>query len=97
MSNYMIDIELPKIFDFDFIQLIPQQRAFVSKMLEKGVIKNYSLSSDRSRLWVVVEVNSPEDVKKLVRSFPIFSFIKYEVHNLLFHEANINIPQLWLN
>jgi hypothetical protein len=93
----MIDIELPNKIGYDFIQLIPEQRAFVSKMMEKGIIKNYSLSSDRARLWVVVEVNTLEDAKKVVRAFPIFSFIKYEIHYLLFHETNINIPQLWLN
>jgi muconolactone delta-isomerase len=93
----MIDIELPDEIGYDFIQLIPKQRAFVSSMLEKGIIKNYSLSSDRSKLWVVVEVNSLEEVKNVIRSFPVFSFIKYKIHDLLFHEANVNVPQLWLN
>jgi muconolactone delta-isomerase len=93
----MIDIELPQKFGLDFIQLIPQQRAFVAQMMEKGIIKNYSLSSDRARLWVVVEVDSFEEAKNVVGSFPVFSFIKYKIFNLMFHEANINIPQLWLN
>jgi muconolactone delta-isomerase len=97
MSNFMIDIELPEKLGYDFIQFIPKQRAFISKMLEKGVIRNYSLSSDRSRLWVVVEVDSVEEVKNVVRSFPVFSFIKYKIHDLLFHEGNIHIPHLWLN
>jgi hypothetical protein len=93
----MIDIELPDKIGYNFIQLIPEQRAYINKMMEKGIIKNYSLSYDRSRLWVVVEVNTLEEVKNVVRSFPIFSFIKFKIHNLLFHEANVNIPQLWLN
>jgi muconolactone delta-isomerase len=97
MSNYMVDIELPDQMGYDFIQLIPKQRAFISKMLEKGTIKNYSLSTDRTRLWVVMEVNTLEEVNNVVRSFPVFSFIKYKIHNLLFHETNMNIPQLWLN
>ena len=97
MNDYMVDIELPEKMEYDFIQLIPKQRAFVARMLEKGIIRNYSLSSDRSRLWIVMEVDSPEEVKNVIRSFPIYQFIKYKIHNLLFHEANINIPQLWLN
>jgi muconolactone delta-isomerase len=97
MSNFMVDIELPDKIGYDFIQLIPEQRAYIDKLLEKGVIKNYSLSADRSRLWAVIEGNSLDEVKNVVRSFPLFSYIKYKIHNLLFHESNINIPQLWLN
>jgi len=93
----MIEINLPETLNPEFIELIPSQRKFIDKMMKKGVIINYSLSFDRSKLWVVVLSNSITEVKNLIGSFPIFCFIKFRISNLLFHEANNQVPQFWLN
>lgn len=97
MSYFMIDIELPKTITPEFVELIPHQRKFIDRMMKKGMIISYSLSFDRSKLWVVVLANSPTEVNNIIGSFPIFCFIKFKVNNLLFHEANSQVPQFWLN
>jgi hypothetical protein len=98
MENYMIDIDLPPFFDEDFVKLIPHQRKFVDNMVKKGVIVNYSLSLDRSKLWLVVSAKNVHDVKNIIGSFPIFNFIKFKIYDLLFHETSFNtVPHLWLN
>jgi muconolactone delta-isomerase len=97
MSSYMVDIELPKILNDDFIELIPKQRAYIDRMMKKGIILSYSVSFDRSRLWVIVAADSIQDVKNILGSFPIFNYIKFSIFNLLFHEANTLVPQFWLN
>ena len=93
----MIEITLPDTMTSEFIELIPSQRKFIDKMMKKGVIISYSLSFDRSKLWVVVLSNSISEVRNLVGSFPIFCYIKFKINNLLFHEANSQVPQFWLN
>ena len=94
----MIDINLPETYDPDFMALIPQQRAFTFNMMKKGVIINYSLSVDRKKLWVILSAESVQEVKGILGSFPIFSYIKFTIHDLLFHESReIAVPHFWLN
>jgi hypothetical protein len=98
MNNFMIDIELPEVTGDDFIQLIPYQRATISKMMKRGIISQYSLSSDRRKLWVVMNAESIKDVKINLHSFPIYNYIKFRIYSLLFHESNSMVtPHFWLN
>ena len=97
MSYFMIEIELPKRITPEFLELIPHQRKFIDRMMKKGIIISYSLSFDRSKLWVVVLANSLTETKNFIGSFPIFCFIQFKINNLLFHEANNHVPQFWLN
>lgn len=98
MGNYMIDISLPETYDPEFMELIPKQRAFTYIMMKKGVIINYSLSVDRKKLWVIIAAESKREVKNILGSFPIFNYIRFTIHNLLFHESReIAVPHFWLN
>ncbi len=98
MKNYMVDIELPEIVGEEFFQLIPDQRAYINRMMREGVISNYSLSTDRNKLWVVINVISLAEVRHIVARFPIFYYIRYTIHDLLIHDSSdATMPQLWLN
>jgi len=97
MNDFMVDINLPEYFDEKLVQLIPYQRAFVYRLMQKGTIKNYSISADRQKLWVIINASSVNEVRQIIYSFPIFSFIRYKIHNLLIHDSGILVPQLWLN
>jgi hypothetical protein len=94
----MVEISLPKVMDPEFINLIPFQRSVINSMIKKGIIVNYSLSLDRGKLWVVLTAQSVTEVKSIIGSFPIFSFISFTVNELLFHEGSFNaVPHFWLN
>lgn len=98
MNSYMVDIDLPEELTPEFMNLIPYQRAYITKMMKKGNIANYSLSFDRQKLWVVVKAESSFEVKQIISDFPIFNYIRFDIHNLLFHDTNsITTPQMWLN
>jgi hypothetical protein len=98
MENFMVEISLPKVMDDEFLKLIPLQRTFINKMMKRGIIVNYSLSLDRGKLWVVFAANSVFEVKKMIGSFPIFGYIHFNIHELLFHESSSNaVPHVWLN
>lgn len=94
----MVDIDLPQTLRNEFIRLIPQQRAFVNRLMKEGVIANYSLSYDRRKLWVVINAETSSDANTIIESFPIFNYITFKINNLMFHETNhISMPQMWLN
>jgi muconolactone delta-isomerase len=94
----MADIKLPEKMDDDFVRLIPSQRAYVNRMMKKGIITSYSLSFNRRKLWVVLNADDRVNAHEIIGAFPIYPYISYELYSLLFHESNtINAPQLWLN
>ncbi|HYF02573.1 MAG TPA: hypothetical protein VEC36_04310 [Patescibacteria group bacterium] len=86
MKQYMVDIDLPMDMNHEFMELIPRQRARINKLLQQGVIANYSLSSDRSRLWVTVNAVSEADVDAVLRTFPVARFIEWTIHELMFQQ-----------
>jgi len=98
MNSYMIDVDLAERLDEEFFRLIPYQRNYIRRMMKKGVISNYSFSNDRGKLWVIVHAGSLTEVKHIIGSFPIFNYMRFQIHYLLFHETNDALkPQLWLN
>jgi muconolactone delta-isomerase len=98
MNSFMIDIDLPNVLEGNFMELVPFQRATINKMMKRGIILNYSLSSDRRKLWVVMNADSVKEIRIILATFPIYNYIRFKIYNLLFHESNsISIPQLWLN
>ena len=64
MAQYMIDISLPTEPDEEFFALVPHQRAHIDKLLEQGVVMGYSLSVDRSRLWIVLNARDEQDAER---------------------------------
>lgn len=98
MNQYMVDIELPSPPTDEFIQLIPNQRAHVNTLMGEGKIASYSLSMDRSRLWVIVNAETSEAARGIIASFPVIAFIKFRMHELAFHNSvRILRPQFSLN
>ena len=98
MKQFMIYTKLPDVLSEEFLSLVPKQRAMVYSLMRKGTIMSYSLSVDRSQLWVVMDVASEVNVIELLAEFPLIHFMKPEIHELLFHNSiHVNIPNLSLN
>ena len=98
MKIFMIDIELPEVKDEQFMQLVPQQRELVNRWLTQGIILSYTLNLSKSKLWVVGEARAKENMLGLLQQFPIYAYIKFEMHEVQFHDvAPSQMPQLWLN
>lgn len=94
----MIDIDLPSTPTEEFIELIPSQRAHVNTLMAESKIVSYSLSMDRSRLWVIVNAETSEAAREIIAAFPLIAFFKFRVHKLAFHN-NVRFlrPQFSLN
>lgn len=98
MSQWMVEIRLPENPDRYFYELIPQQRRQIDKLFRKGVIQNYTLSYDRSRLWVVMYGQTVDDVSRVIDSFPMRNYMEPEIHEVMFHQqAPVGFSQFSLN
>ena len=89
MAHYMIDISLPIDPNTEFFALIPLQRAHIEKLLEHGVVMGYSLSIDRSRLWIVMNARSEREAVEILSTFPLFKYFEPTIYPLMFHNTSL--------
>ena len=79
--------------------MIPSHRLKVNELLEEGKIKSYSLSADRSKLWVVVKAESEMEVDELLSTLPLqHRMMDYDIVPLMFSQVTYQfLPALSLN
>lgn len=87
MNQYMIEIDLPTELSPDFLSLVPAQRTLMNDLMEKRKILNYSLSSDRRKMWVIALAFSEDQVINILSEFPLLSFMDIQIHELAFYET----------
>lgn len=98
LRNYMVDIYINEDIDDRFISLIPQQRIRINELMQLGVILTYSLSLDRSRLWITMFGENEESVMKTLQTFPMMEYFSPEIYELAFHNnISYRMPELSLN
>jgi muconolactone delta-isomerase len=90
MNEYMIIIRFITSFNEEFVDLLPNQRVQINRLMEKGIITSYSLSADRGTLWVTLLATSLEAVEKTLRMMPLFKFMRYDIIELMFHNSPVH-------
>jgi muconolactone delta-isomerase len=89
MAQFMIDIELPREPNAEFFALVPLQRNHIEKLLEEGVLMGYSLSLDRSRLWIVMNARTEREAVEILSGFPLFRYFEPTIYPLMFHNTSL--------
>ena len=89
MAQYMIDISLPADPDAEFFALIPVQRAHIERLLGQGVVMGYSLSLDRSRLWIALNAGDEREAAEILSLFPLFRYFEPTMYPLMFHNTTL--------
>ena len=94
----MIILKLPGEMTEDFIRLIPKQRRHINELMDKGKVMQYSLSMDRSTVWVTMPAVSEQEVMDVLATFPLIGYMKPVIHELAFHNSVSNeLPKLIMN
>ncbi|MCI5083907.1 MAG: hypothetical protein MRY78_19575 [Saprospiraceae bacterium] len=94
---FMIEFELPEVLTEDFLELVPEQRDMVNRMLAEGQLKSYSLSLDRSTLWAVMAATSEFEVMELIAQMPLCDYMTPHISELMFHNGAEAVSQFSLN
>ena len=89
MAQFIIDIQIPMNPDEGFFELIPRQRAHIDKLLEQGTVMSYSLSLDRSRLWVTMNARTEREAIEILSAFPMFKYFEPTLYPLMFHNTSL--------
>lgn len=94
----MVTVELPEELDEQFMSLIPEQRSVVHDLMLKGTILGYALADDHSKLWITIVAQNSNEVRRTMRQFPIYPYIKAHISELAFHEhIAFQLPEMSLN
>ncbi len=98
MTTYMLTIAMPDFKDGEFLSSIPRQRLHINALMEKGVVSTYTLSADRTKLWVTVNAESAEEARGIADAFPLRKFMAVEITELTFHQsAAASLPTMSMN
>jgi hypothetical protein len=89
MAQFMIEVSIPAEPNAEFISLIRAQRAHIDKLLEQGTVMGYSLSLDRSRLWITLTARNELEALTILKTFPLYEFFELSVHALMFHNSSV--------
>ena len=98
MKNaYMVEFDLPEEFSEDFMALVPKQRYIINQMLVEGVVQNYSLSTDHSKLWTVMVSETEFELMEQIARFPLIDYMTPRISQLMFHNSAMEVMQFSLN
>ncbi|RMG84214.1 MAG: hypothetical protein D6714_08390 [Bacteroidetes bacterium] len=86
--QFMVDFTLPEILTDDFMSLIPHQRARVNHFFSEGILVNYAMSLDESKLWAVFNADSEAEVLELVLQLPLTQFMEVRISMLTFYNTS---------
>ncbi len=94
----MVEIRLPEDWPRALAELIPEQRKIVQRLLAEGTVQSYSVSADRTHVWMVLVVNeAPRGVEEIMNTFPILTFGSYTWQPLLFTNDSSSVMHYSLN
>ena len=98
MSTYMISIQLPDELTEEFISLIPKQRERIDELMNEGIILQYALAIDRSKLWITLTAKSKLKAMDILATFPLIDFMNPKFFELAFHNSvSTELPKLIMN
>lgn len=98
MNKFMIELDLPSPLTVEFFSLIPAQQYAVERLMAAGIIVNYTLSADHSKLWIIMTADSETELTRLLGTLPLIRFMKSRSHPLAFHNIGaFRMPQMILN
>ena len=98
MKTFMVEVRLPYEPPQEFFTLIPSQRAMVIDLLMKRKFLSYTLSADRSKVWIVVVAPTEFDVREMLEQQPMDKYFSYTFTELMFHDmAGTMFPAVSLN
>lgn len=94
----MVTVRLPKPIPRNMMRLLPQQRAHVNTLFQKGQALGYTLSADRGTLWIIIQAKDAVEARNIIEAMPMGTFFEYTVEALAFHQmVDLSFPVFSLN
>ncbi|MBE2247084.1 MAG: hypothetical protein IAE67_07475 [Candidatus Competibacteraceae bacterium] len=96
--NYLIEVHFSLSDDEDFISQQSYQRMAISRLMEKEVIITHAMSTDNSRLWMVMRAGNEDSVYKILQKLPLFNYMHIQIYELTPDDSPMfALPRLSMN
>ncbi|WEK34199.1 MAG: hypothetical protein P0Y53_17060 [Candidatus Pseudobacter hemicellulosilyticus] len=96
MKKFQVTIHFE--MDDTFNSLIPSHRAFINKLIEKGIVDQYVVSMETQRVWITISGDTRDIVEDYLTQSPLFQYWTYEIDELLVVDGlHYRLPALQLN
>ncbi|MBK8723189.1 MAG: hypothetical protein IPL95_13250 [Saprospiraceae bacterium] len=89
-KQFMVTFSFETALSHKFITLVPKHREKVNELMMDGKILTYSLCIESGLLWAVFEVKNEFELKKIIKTLPLSSFMEFEINQLTFHNSGAN-------
>ena len=97
-NTYLVHLSLPEIFTPRFMALIPKHRNLINELMDKNIIRSYSLDMERHNVWAFIDAKDEKEVMDILSGFPIIKDVKTKIHELAFYDAAPHgLPELIMN
>lgn len=84
----MVLAALSPTAEMDLSRSIAIQKEKVHELMNKGLLRSYSLSADFEKVYMVLEAESEIQVIQILAEFPMISLLKSEINHLCFHRSH---------
>lgn len=85
--QYFFELKLPATKSQAFMNLIPDQRAYINDMLSDGSILNYSVTEDLMLVYCVIDAADDEEALEIIANMPLSAFMKVDMRPLMFYNS----------
>lgn len=80
------------------MQVVPEHRDYINNLIDEGVIEHYAVSMEIQMVWITINGDNKNEVKKVLNKSPFKRFWKLEVHELIIWDGqNYRLPVVQLN
>ncbi|SHJ25615.1 hypothetical protein SAMN02745146_2637 [Hymenobacter daecheongensis DSM 21074] len=76
MARFVVTVRFPASFDAEFLALIPEHRALISRLIEENVVEAYAISASRTRGWITMNGLNADIIRAVVAQFPLYRFFE---------------------
>ena len=62
--------------------LIPQEKAHIKELMERGIVEVIYISAGRPHVWIVMQGESEEQILQALQSLPLYPYMQPDITDL---------------
>ncbi len=79
MADFMVTIHVSGIDEKSMEKLRPEEGVVLKRWIMEGTLKAYHVRQDLSGAFLVLQANTLEEVENLLKTLPMFPYMKLEI------------------
>jgi hypothetical protein len=96
MKKYIVTAKFQ--WSEEIMELIPEHRKYINKLIEDEVIEHYAVSMEAERVWITINAKTKVQVRKILSSSPLYKMWKLDVNELMAWDGQTyRLPAVQLN